>query len=212
MIDMQPSFFQWRKKVNGALALDPKRVTLSFTAADGRVYSIEPEELQEPRPGTYTARILDSSGTLQEVTADFDPAPVERLFRRPPEDAIIARYERMAEDMERMRRAAESRAQAAEADKFAALELVGGQQKRIFELEQKIFELESQGEPIFDDDTAALVLQVIDQWTGAAELRAHVTQLLTAIEQDPRAAERIARRAPQLIADLVSHLHGEEKE
>lgn len=212
MIDLQPSFFQWRKKVNGALALDPKRVVLSFTAADGRVYSIEPEELQEPRPGTYTARITDAGGGVQEVSSDFESAPAERLFRRPPEDAIIARYERMAEDMERLRRAAEARAQAAEADKFAALELVGGQQKRIFELEQRIFELESQSEPLFDDDTAVLVLQVIDQWTGAAELRAHVTHLLTAIEQDPRAAERIARRAPQLIADLVSHLHTDGKE
>lgn len=211
MMDIQPSFFQWRKKVNAALALDPKHVTMLYTAPNGRVYTIEPEELQNPQAGTYTARMMDGSGSMQEISSDYDLAP-DRPARRGPEDALIARYERMADDMEHARRAAESRAQAAEAEKFAAFELVGGQQKRIFELEQRIFELESQSEPLFDDDTAVLILQVIDRWTGAAELREHVGQLLVAMEEDPRAAEKIVRRVPELIAELVRHVQTPEGE
>ncbi|MEZ4298426.1 MAG: hypothetical protein R3B70_25975 [Polyangiaceae bacterium] len=205
MIEIQPSFFQWRKKVSGALALDPKRVTLLFTAANGRVYSIEPEELQNPQAGTYTAKLVDGNGIEQEVSSDYDIVP-DRPVRRSPEDALIARYERMADDMEHARRTAENRAQAAEAEKFAALEMVGEQQKRIFELEQRISELESQQEGLFDDDTAALILEAVDRWTGAAELRGHVSQLLVALEQDPRASERIVRRVPELIAELVRHV------
>lgn len=211
MNEIQSSFFQWRKKVSGALALDPKRVTLLFTAPTGQVYSIEPEELQTPQPGTYTAKILDNQGVEQEVTSDFEITP-ERAFRRPPEDALIARYERMADDMEHARQAAEGRARAAEAEKFAALELVGSQQKRIFELEQRIFELESQNESLLDDDTAVLILEAIDRWTGAAELRAQVGQLLAAMEEDPRAAERIVRKVPALIAELVRQVQADAEE
>lgn len=209
MIDIQPSFFQWRKKVSGALALDPKHVTLLFTAPTGRVYTIEPEELQNPQPGTYTAKMMDGHGNVQEISSDYDVTP-DRPVRRAPEDALIARYERMADDMEHARRASEARAQAAEAEKFAAFELVGGQQKRILELEQRIAELESQGEPLFDDDTAVLILEAIDLWTGAAELRGQVQQLILVMEQDPRAAERIVRRVPDLIADLVRHVQTPE--
>jgi len=209
MNEIQPTFFQWRKKVSGALALDNKRVTLLHTSVDGRVLSIEPEELQTPQPGTYTAKILDSAGNELVVTADHETV-AERPVRRAPEDAIIARYERMADDMEAMRKAAEARAHASEAEKLAALELVGGQQKRIFELEQRIFELEARTEPLFDDDTAGLILQVIDQWTGGAELRDTIRQLLDVIEQDPRASERLVRRAPALIAELVRQVQAEE--
>lgn len=211
MNPIQSSFFQWRKKVSGALALDPKRVTLLFTAPTGQVYSIEPEELQNPQPGSYTAKLLDSNGGEQEVTADYEVAG-DRPVRRAPEDTFIARYERMADDMEHARRAAEGRAQAAEAEKFAALELVASQQKRIFELEQRVFELSSQGEPLFDDDTATLILAAIDHWLGAAALRGQVQQLLGAIEQDPKAAERIVRRVPDLIADLVRQIQADTKE
>ena len=211
MIEVQPSFFQWRKKVTGALALDPKRVTLLYTAPNGQAYSIEPEELQNPQAGTYTAKLVDNNGAEQEVTADYEVL-AERVVRRPPEDSLIARYERMADDMEHARLAAESRARAAEGEKYAALELVGGQQKRIFELEQRIFELESQNESLLDDDTAVLILELIDRWTGAAELRGQVAQLLIAMEQDPRASERIVRRVPQVIADLVRQVQADSEE
>jgi hypothetical protein len=136
------------------------------------------------------------------VTADYEVIP-ERPIRRPPEDTMIGRYERMADDMEHARLAAEGRARAAEAEKFAALELVSSQQKRIFELEQRIFELEAQNESLLDDDTAVLILQAIDQWTGAVEMRGQVAQLLEAMEQDPRAAERIIRKVPGVVAELV---------
>lgn len=208
MMDIQPSFFQWRKKVNGALAIDPTRVTLAYTAPDGRTYSIEQEELQTPQAGTYTAKIAGKDGTVQEVTADYEVIP-DRAIRRVPEEGLIGRYERMADDMEHARQQSEARARAAEAEKFAALELVSGQQRRIFELEQRIFELESQSESLLDDDTAMLILEVIDQWSGAAELRAQVAQLLAVMESDPKAAERIVRRAPQLIEELVRQVRAE---
>jgi len=211
MNEIQPSFFQWRKKVTGALALDPKRVTLLFTAPNGRVYTIESEELQNPQPGTYTAKFRNDDGIEQEATADYEVLP-DRPIRRAPEDALIARYERMADDIEHARRASEARAQAADAEKYAALELVAGQQKRIFELEQRIFELESQNESLLDDDTAVLILEAIDRWTGAAELRGQVAQLLAAMEQDPRAAERIVRRVPHIIADLVRQVQADSEE
>jgi hypothetical protein len=208
MNDVQPSFFQWRKKVNAALAIDPSRVTLMFTGADGRTLSIEPEELQTPQVGTYTAKVTSAGGTLQEICADFE-TPQERPLRRSSEDMFFARYERMADDLENARLAAEARARAAESEKLAALETVAAQYRRIQELEHQVEELEQRGEGLLDDDTALLLLEAVDRWTGANELRGQVAELLSAIERDPRVADRIVRRVPELIAALVEAVKAE---
>lgn len=208
---IQPSFFQWRKKVNAALAIDASRVKLVHTDVGGRQTWIDSEELQSPKPGTYTARYTGPDGAPQEISSDFEVAS-ERPIRRPPEDMFLSRYERMADDLEHARLAAEARARAAEAEKLAALETVAAQYRRIQELEHRIHELEQKADGLFDDDTALLILEAIDHWSGATELKGQVRELLTAIEDDPRAAERIVRRVPQVIASLAHALHEDDKE
>ncbi|MBK8254954.1 MAG: hypothetical protein IPK82_20140 [Polyangiaceae bacterium] len=208
MSDIQPSFYQWRKKVSAALAIDPARVTLVYTGSDGRKLSIEPEELQTPQPGTYAARYVGGDGQWQEIAADFD-LPTERP-RRAPEDAFLARYERMADDLEFARVSAEKRAQAAEAEKLATLELVSSQYRRILELEEEVSALKNHASPFLDNDTLNLVLEAVQQWTGAAQMKGQIALLLRALEEDPKTAEKLLRRVPEILSSLVQAVYPSE--
>jgi hypothetical protein len=192
---IQPSFFQWRKKISAALAMDASRVHLSFTAPNGRSYSIEPEELQTPQPGTYTAKVSNGNGGEQEISADFEVNP-ERPLRRSPEDAFISRYERMADDLEHARQVSENRARAAEAEKLAALDTVTAQQRRIHELELQVEELKQQNEGMLDNESVSMLVELVNMWTGTADLREVLGSLLRAIEEDPLVMERVVKRVP----------------
>src|SRR5262249_36996556 len=152
-------------KIGAALAMDATRVHLAYTAPDGQTYSIEPEELQSPQPGTYTAKMKDGNGVEQEIAASFAVTP-DRPMRRSPEESFIARYERMADDLEHARQVSENRARTAEAEKMAALDNVAALQRRVHELDLQVEELKRHNESMLDEDTATLVLDVVNMWTG----------------------------------------------
>lgn len=206
--DAPLSFVGWRQKVQATLnmGVGEDRLRFYYKSPEGEEEQIHHSELNAPKSGLYTCVFVRPDGNEEESSARYQ-APIERPVRR-PEDFVQRKYETLIEDIDQSRARAEARVRELEAERAHDKQAMDDLERRLRSAEARVqeLELELQNSDLLDDETATLILQAVEMWTGAGETRDRVLALLDGIQREPKLAERLLKAVPDLVSDVYSVL------
>lgn len=210
------SYQRWRKRASGLVALadasDRKwQAKIYYREDDSESTAweeIDPCEIVEhPRSGHYDCALISDTGEERErITSKFFDLADKNISAAATNERVGARLVETAGVQAERANAKLIQVQ----DENDRLRDQVNTLKR--ELSDALAKADNQS--FFDDETGALVLDLMKEWMGKEELRAKAIEFVEAVSSDPVTRGRILKKYPEAFAKLanVMGLDSEEGE